>query len=190
MKKTARRQVESDVDDPSIDKTGPYDPGFMERQVEIFHEVHDPNLPQKAYLGDYDAVETVVKFWVGNAIDKLQTATDDAARMVIMKRSAQKVAYVFLGHAKANYIPIRNWNVPGAIDRFMAKWMGSSEKDPDVVMEHCFIIFFDKAVAIARDLGNDKLPEYDAVFAYNMELMQFCRLLLGVDLPTQAMMDF
>jgi hypothetical protein len=80
---------------------------------------------------------------------------------------------------------IRNWNQPGVIDEFAAKWLGSSETDPQIRMEHCLVKLVGEVgkVVDAADKAGAMLQEWqgatDAIFR------RYAFIFAGIDLPTK-----
>lgn len=141
-----------------------------------------------SYLGDISTVEDIVRLWLQYVLDKLPEMEAPDDQIYIMQRAAKKSAAIFLGKTRS-HIPIRNWNQPGAIDVFMAKWMGSSEKTPEARMEHAFVLFYKNIIDIAKYASDESTLDEQWIPAMQDEIRRFIWLLVGVDPPTQSMME-
>lgn len=139
----------------------------------------------RAYLGDPTVVEALLRLVLSEATKVInQDPTKGKKKIRSLCRHAAKV---LLGYEEA-YAPVPGWNEPGAIDEFAAKWLGSAEADPVTRLEHTVL----KLVLEALDIGDyaatpGVLPEQ---WKWQLDAMmqKYVGVLMGIDLPTQALM--
>lgn len=143
---------------------------------------------QENYLGERSVVEALVRKAIDDLTDKLQTTDDPKEQARVMELLAQRNGLVLLGKSPL-FAPQRRWNEAGGIDVFLAKWMGSSETDPDKVMEHVFIILFDQILEVAAYAGTEGVLPEQWQFQIDGIIHRFVSLCMGIDLPTQAIME-
>lgn len=142
------------------------------------------------YLGDRSVVESLVRKAVSDLVDKYQTIddADEASKIQVMTMLAERNGLVLLGKSPL-FTAQRRWNEPGGIDEFLAKWLGSSETDPDKRMEHAFVILFDQILEVAAYAGQEGVLPEQWQFQVDGIIHRFVSLCMGIDLPTQAIME-
>ena len=142
------------------------------------------NLQTDNYLGDRLTIQAVLRYALGQVSTKLEDGGDGQLVVSVVRPWSRWLSKVFLGQDN-DYKPIHKWNEPGAIDEFCAKWIGSSETDPELRMEHVFVKFFNEILDLAEYAGTDGVLDEQWLFQMDLILENYINLLLGIDPATQ-----
>ena len=156
----------------------------LEDRPEVLFSDSIKNLRGENFLGDRVTIQSTLRYVVGQVCDKIEGEEDGHEINKEIKPWAKWLAKVFLGQNR-DYRPLRNWNEPGAIDVFCAKWVGSSETDPNLRMEHVFVKFFSELLDLAEYAGDDAVLDEQWLFQMDLILENYTALLLGIDPATQ-----
>jgi hypothetical protein len=148
------------------------------------------NAQVENYLGDQSTITSLVRKAIDDLTEKFQHIDDkdNAEKIRVMKMLAQRNGVVLLGKSPL-FKPLPGWNEPGRIDVFLAHWMGSAETDSDKRMEHVFVILFNRILEIAAYAGVPGVLPEQWQFQVDAVIHEFVNLCLGIDLPTQALME-
>lgn len=133
------------------------------------------------FLGNYDTIDSMLRVSIATVLK------EDILNNVqgIVRQQAQKIASILLGRDR-NYIGVHHWNEPGHIDVFCALWMGSAETDPEKIMEHAIVIFFNEVLAQCGYSGTDGVLPEQWQFQINAIINRYVYFFLGVDAAAQA----
>ncbi len=136
------------------------------------------------YLGDYQVLDSLLRVAVSNVMYDRQMPTFLQA----VKKESVRLADILLGE-DSDFQPLHNWNSPGHIDIFCAKWLGSDEATAEARMQHSILKFFTELEGLGQYAGTDGVLPEQYQFQVNAILQKYVYLFLGVDLPTQAAMS-
>ena len=143
----------------------------------------------KNYLGDQDVIETLLRFHIHNAMEKIADSHSEQLQHRAIQEPAREIAAILLGMRKDNYVGVVGWNSPGSIDAFLAKWCGSSENEPRRRIEHAMVNMFSELLDVAEQANIPGILEEQVAWQVDAIVEKYALLCLGVDLPTQATME-
>lgn len=137
------------------------------------------------YLGDRNNVSAILKMAVSRLLIEANTKAEVEAKV---RRESIKLGKIFLGLEK-DYQPMHNWNDIGHIDVFCAKWLGSAETLPNKRMEHTFVKFFTDILGVVGYAGQPGVLPEQWQFQITAIIDRYSYFLVGVDTPTQAILN-
>lgn len=135
---------------------------------------------QDNYLGDPQILQSLLRFNIGEFIEKFTEADTPDDRKSIMQRIARKIGSILLGK-NDDYIPQSRWNRSGAIDEFAAKWLGSAETDPEERMEHAVVKMFNEILELADYVGEPGVLDEQWIFQFDELLSRYTNIFLGIE---------
>jgi hypothetical protein len=133
------------------------------------------------YLGDLAALDALLRVEGSEAVDEAM-AHEQAALLA----RARRFADVMLGKDKA-YSPVHKWNEPGKIDVFAAKWCGVDADTPEDRMAGAFLAMVSELMKFSLKAAQGvKRSQWG--WQVDATIQKYARILIGIDLPTQATM--
>jgi len=145
------------------------------------------NTEQVGYLGDPVIVESLLRTAIGDVMRKMTEATPPDERVQAVMSKSEEIGVILLGGSK-HYSPMRNWNLPGKIDVFCAKWMGLADPDPVTRMKHALVKMFNELGALARYAGTKGVMPEQWKWQVDAIVQKYTSWFVGIDTPTQAIM--
>ncbi len=142
------------------------------------------SIAKDGYLGDVWVVSSVLReaaYRFFAELPKLKHVSDIDG---LIRSVGKKYMRIFLG-SNNKYRPVRNWNMPGAIDVFVAKWCGVDEDKPTDRMIGGFASMIDELVDLelmAKDPDIEKKQwdwQIEAIFE------KYSMLFMGITPPLQ-----
>jgi len=138
-------------------------------------------------LASQQTVVDILKVIVGNVFNNAEDKTPEELLKIVHDQSVE-FAHIMLGKS-SNYIPMPAWNEPGKIDQFLAKWIGSTETDPENILEHFLVMFLQDLMDLDTYANQPETLDEQANWQVSAIFQRYSYLLIGVDPPTQAMLD-
>ncbi len=140
-----------------------------------------------AYLGDPNVVGTLIRDAVSSVMDvHARHDVSDTDKMAKLQRECRKLGSILLGTLqKSDFSPIPNWNKPGAIDEFCAKWCGSSETSAHARMEHASLKMMTEVMELANYAG--KASEEEAKWQLDAIIQSYTGIFMGISPVIQAL---
>ena len=142
------------------------------------------NTENVGYLGDPITIQLILRQAITSAVKFMEKTDDEGDRSDRLKRVCRSAGRILLG-LNPRYASIPGWNKPGGIDKFCAVWCGSSETDPEVVMEHSVLKMLQEIFELAdfaeRATDEEWQWQFDAI------LQRYVGIFMGVSPALQAM---
>jgi len=145
------------------------------------------NTEQIGYLGDPVIVESLLRSAISDVMSKMTEATPPEQRIQAVMSKSEEVGAILLGGSK-HYSPMRNWNLPGKIDVFCAKWIGLAEIDPVSRMKHALVKMFNELLVLAQYAGSKGVMPEQWKWQVDAIVQKYTSWFVGIDTPTQAIM--
>lgn len=139
-----------------------------------------------AYLGDRKVVASVLSKCLGILID--HSDDEKETKQKVFEATGKTFAAIFLGE-DSNFTTVNNWNKPGGIDVFCAKWIGSTETDPHQIMFHVLIKFYLEIGEVAKAVGHRRTKDGEWEWQVDATFIEFINILLGLDPVTVDLID-
>lgn len=121
------------------------------------------------FLGDASVLGSILKQLVSAA---LEAETDES----VVEATAE-FARRMLGK-DPTFVAVPGWNRPGSIDKFVAKYVGSSETDPEEILKHFAAAFLDEATEVVAAAASEDPSEWR--WQLDALVLDYSRLLMGV----------
>lgn len=144
------------------------------------------NTDTMAYLGNPQVVESILRM---GALEVFQGLSGKQPTQVedFVYQIAIKTMKPFLGEDR-NYKPLPGWNKKGAIDTFIAKWVGIDEMLPLARLAGAFIHMISELMDIENYASVSGVKDEEWNFQVEGIFTWYTRLLLGVSPPQQALL--
>lgn len=136
------------------------------------------------YLGNPMVIETLIRTLVYDAVQTMKAPTN-VMRMNSIERLIKRTAKILLG-SSSKFIPMRNWNQPGAIDEFVAKWAGSSESVPLNRMSHALIQLLNSVFELGKYADDPDVLKEHWDWQADALIQKYVDLFLGIDPVARA----
>lgn len=149
----------------------------------LFTEALD-NDQKMNYLGNPTVIETLLRTLVHDVIEAKKSPTN-VMRMNLVTKIINSAAKILLG-GNPNFVPMRNWNKAGAIDEFIAKWVGSSESHPHNRIVHSLLIFINSVFELGRYADDPDVLKEHWDWQLDALIQKYVGLFLGIDPVAQA----
>lgn len=149
----------------------------MSKNDEPLFKLSTESLADEAhgYLGD----STVVAALLRNTVGAITAAVGKPSADVLLRKACRATGRTLLGQNPA-YTPLRNWNEPGRIDVFVAKWAGSSEVNPLDRMEHGVLRFAEAVLELVDYAGQPGVLEEQWQWQLDALIEKWTCLFMGV----------
>lgn len=139
------------------------------------------------YLGNLSVVDGILRELATEALNRRATLpVVDTAKLNEM--DCIRLTNVFLGKDTANHTPMKPWNSPGHIDRFVTREFGSKlgwgECRPEHAMKTMFAQFIADFYRLADYAADPAVPECNWDWQGPAFLESYTMLLLGIIEPT------
>lgn len=142
----------------------------------------------ETYLGNKQMVESILRTGMERLHRKLLKATDSTDQEQALRWESEHAADIFLGKRK-EFTPVYNWNEPGMIDVFIAKWVGSTETDPKQRVAHGVLAYFLEMIELADTAGQDGIRNEQVEWQFDAITDKYAKLFIGLNPATDQMME-
>jgi hypothetical protein len=141
------------------------------------------------YLGDREVIDAMLKVAVHDVMEKLAATHSPQWERRAIQEPSREIAAILLGMRPKDFDPMPKWNEPGGIDVFLAKWCGSAEITPRRRVEHAMLNMFGELLDLAIIAGTPGVYPEQVQYGVGAVLEKYALLCLGIDLPSQAMLE-
>lgn len=144
---------------------------------------------KKNYLGDRQTIETMLRFYMADLLERLDEASTEKEKKQVIDEVTKEVGKILLGKEGRKFTPVRKWNKFHFIDKFLAKWLGLKETDPDERMQHAVLKMVDELLDIVNFAGTPGVLDEQWQPAYDELITKYTSLFLGYDPITRSLVD-
>ena len=137
------------------------------------------------YLGDYEVVNSMLRMEADEFIKRQRTGRNKER---VAEVCAAKLVKILMGRDR-RYEEVAKWNKPGGIDRFLKKWVGSSETKPRLIMKHAAVVFLSELMDVILLAGRPRATYRDIKPALDDFFKRWTNLIIGIPPNSPVIVD-
>lgn len=153
----------------------------------VKHVAADNRL-QENYLGNPETVFRLLQFYSHNALEVIEKSFSEKVQRRAIQEPSREISAILLGmREKEGWVSQPGWNQPGGVDVFLAKWCGSSEKEPRRRCEQAMLSMFEDILDVAIVAGIPGVLDEQVEWEIAGILERYTYLCLGLTPAMQEM---